>query len=50
MQTNISLIDCTLRDGGYYNNWNFEFKFIKNYLTYISKTKKKMLDFNNSIR
>ena len=44
MQTNISLIDCTLRDGGYYNNWNFEFKFIKNYLTYISKTKIKNVE------
>ena len=20
---NIKILDCTLRDGGYYNNWNF---------------------------
>ena len=31
-------LDCTLRDGGYYNNWDFSKKFIQNYLNYISKT------------
>ena len=25
----IKILDCTLRDGGYYNNWNFEFKKFK---------------------
>lgn len=25
----ISLLDCTLRDGGYINNWNFGEKIIK---------------------
>tara|TARA_B100001057_G_scaffold500944_1_gene619042 strand:+ start:16370 stop:17944 length:1575 start_codon:yes stop_codon:yes gene_type:complete len=25
-------IDCTLRDGGYYNSWNFEEKVVKKYL------------------
>ena len=28
----INLLDCTLRDGGYYNNWNFSKSFINNYL------------------
>ncbi len=28
----IKLLDCTLRDGGYYNNWNFGIKFTNNYL------------------
>ena len=28
----INLLDCTLRDGGYYNNWNFLKLFINNYL------------------
>lgn len=28
-----TLIDCTLRDGGYYNNWNFPISLINNYLT-----------------
>ena len=35
----INLLDCTLRDGGYYNNWNFSKEFIQKYLNYISKTK-----------
>ena len=26
------LLDCTLRDGGYYNKWNFEKKNIDSYL------------------
>ena len=30
--TNIKLLDCTLRDGGYYNNWDFSPKLIKDYL------------------
>ena len=32
---NIKLLDCTLRDGGYYTNWNFDFKNTKNYLKQI---------------
>ena len=35
----INLLDCTLRDGGYYNNWNFPRSLIKNYLLAISETK-----------
>lgn len=26
------LLDCTLRDGGYYNNWDFEDNLVQNYL------------------
>lgn len=26
---NISVLDCTLRDGGYINNWNFGEKVIE---------------------
>ncbi len=29
---NIKLLDCTLRDGGYYNNWDFSPDLIKDYL------------------
>ena len=29
---NIKLLDCTLRDGGYYNNWDFSPSLIKDYL------------------
>lgn len=28
----IKLFDCTLRDGGYYNNWDFEPATVQNYL------------------
>jgi len=34
----IKIIDCTLRDGGYYNNWNFSKKLIQDYIHQISKT------------
>ena len=26
------LLDCTLRDGGYYNDWDFEPELVKDYL------------------
>ncbi len=29
-------IDCTLRDGGYYNSWNFEDKTVKKYIECMS--------------
>ncbi len=31
-KNNINLLDCTLRDGGYYNNWFFEKELINEYL------------------
>lgn len=34
----VSLLDCTLRDGGYYNNWDFSPSFINKYLSAICKT------------
>ena len=34
----IKILDCTLRDGGYYNNWQFSKKFIQNYIDHISRT------------
>ena len=33
-ERNINLLDCTLRDGGYYNNWKFN--LINDYLKVIS--------------
>ena len=33
---NISLLDCTLRDGGYYNNWDFSKDLVNDYLKAIS--------------
>lgn len=29
------ILDCTLRDGGYYTNWDFKFEIIKNYFEAI---------------
>jgi len=26
------LLDCTLRDGGYYNSWNFDHNLIQEYI------------------
>ena len=28
----VKILDCTLRDGGYYTNWNFSAEVVKNYL------------------
>ena len=33
-----TILDCTLRDGGFYNNWDFADPIIKNYLNVISNT------------
>jgi 4-hydroxy 2-oxovalerate aldolase len=35
----IKVLDCTLRDGGYYNNWCFEDSLVKNYIQSINKSK-----------
>jgi 4-hydroxy 2-oxovalerate aldolase len=28
----MQIFDCTLRDGGYYNNWDFSRDFVQKYL------------------
>ena len=33
---NIKILDCTLRDGGYYNNWDFSNTLINDYLKAIA--------------
>ncbi len=35
---NIKLLDCTLRDGGYYNNWDFSSQMVQDYLNAMSKS------------
>lgn len=35
----VKILDCTLRDGGYYNNWDFDLSVVKNYL-YAMKSSK----------
>ena len=34
----IQILDCTLRDGGYYNNWDFDKKLVNKYLKQIIKS------------
>lgn len=36
---NFKILDCTLRDGGYYNKWNFSLNFANKYNTIIKKAK-----------
>ena len=38
MKKNINILDCTLRDGGYYNNWEFSTNLINSYLNSIYKS------------
>ncbi len=33
----LKVLDCTLRDGGYYNNWDFSQKLVKTYLSSIGE-------------
>lgn len=35
----VELLDCTLRDGGYINNWNFKKETIKNIISALNKAK-----------
>ena len=44
MSNSIEFLDCTLRDGGYYNNWNFNNELINKYLQAISKIKIKYIE------
>jgi 4-hydroxy 2-oxovalerate aldolase len=37
--SNIKLLDCTLRDGGYYNNWDFNPNLIEDYLNAMDSIK-----------
>ena len=34
----INILDCTLRDGGYYNNWDFSNEIVNDYLSAISQS------------
>jgi 4-hydroxy 2-oxovalerate aldolase len=34
----VNLLDCTLRDGGYYNNWNYDVDDYKNYIQAINNS------------
>ena len=36
---NIKVLDCTLRDGGYVNDWNFGFDNAKKIISLLEKAK-----------
>tara|TARA_B100000886_G_scaffold340142_1_gene308108 strand:- start:494 stop:2092 length:1599 start_codon:yes stop_codon:yes gene_type:complete len=40
----INVLDCTLRDGGYYNNWDFSSELIQDYINAISNSGIKYLE------
>ena len=37
--SNLKILDCTLRDGGYYNNWEFDENIYSEYLKILTKQK-----------
>ena len=37
MSKKVKLLDCTLRDGGYYNSWNFDKHIVQSYLNDVNK-------------
>ena len=36
MTSNLNFLDCTLRDGGYYNSWDFKDSLVTEYLNAVS--------------
>jgi len=38
MEENIKILDCTLRDGGYMNNWHFDKKMAREVYRALSKS------------
>ena len=34
--SSLKLLDCTLRDGGYYNNWDFDLQLIQEHIEVMS--------------
>ena len=39
IKNKIKVLDCTLRDGGYYNNWFFKKELINEYLKVMGMLK-----------
>lgn len=40
----VNLLDCTLRDGGYYNNWDFSHMLVNDYLSAMSESGIKFIE------
>lgn len=48
----LNILDCTLRDGGYYNNWDFEPNIVLEYLEAVVEAEVEFVEhglrqFNN---
>ncbi|MCC6076903.1 aldolase catalytic domain-containing protein [Pseudomonas sp. GCM10022188] len=41
---NLKVLDCTLRDGGYYNNWDFDEQLVAEYLHAAAKAEIDMIE------
>jgi 4-hydroxy 2-oxovalerate aldolase len=39
MTSQLKILDCTLRDGGYYNNWDFDGEIVRDYLSALAEAK-----------
>ena len=46
----IKLLDCTLRDGGYYNSWDFEPTVVQKYLNAMSSSGVNMVEIGFRLR
>ena len=44
MKNDIEILDCTFRDGGYYNNWNFNNNIIQDYIDDLNKLNIKFIE------
>ena len=44
LDSHVQILDCTFRDGGYYNNWDFADSLFIDYLSVLSKTKVNFLE------
>ena len=40
----IKIIDCTLRDGGYYNNWDFDIDLVNKYINSLELSNIKLIE------
>jgi len=39
VSSRVQMLDCTLRDGGYYNEWNFSRQLVDRYLQALSSAR-----------
>jgi len=44
MKDDIKLLDCTLRDGGYYNSWDFPRSLVEKYLKALDESRVEVLE------